>query len=311
MASRLAHQEDRVAGDATGIAWLTAVVPLVGTLLLGACAALDEHAVAETYRLGDAPYYVELSQPQPARGTCAIVFPVAIDPGVVDSFGYAGLEPGLQALLAALNARIGARHGCVEAVVPGPTGRGAPRVYVGVADSEYAPPEAAVQRMPQDRFAPMVLHVERPDDGWRRDAAALIARAGTEYAISIQLGVSQYGKGYSGPFRKEVALGTGYRQPIKFLTAEDKPVEVLHLTGVLVDATGKPVRAGAEGIVLRDTPFLAQAVDATRVFSDAELQRVLTSDRRNDLPGAPLDIDVALDNLVAQLTRSEVRVPAQ
>jgi hypothetical protein len=62
------------------------------------------------------------------------------------------------------------------------------------------------------------------------------------YAIAIQLGVSQYTKGYSGAFRKEVVLGTGYRQPIKFLTAEDKPVEVLHLTGVLVDSTGRPVR---------------------------------------------------------------------
>ena len=108
------------------------------------------------------------------------------------------------------------------------------------------------------------------------------------YAIAIQLGVSQYGKGYSGAFRKEVVLGTGYRQPIKFLTAEDKPVEVLHLTGVLVNAEGRPVRAGAEGIVLRDTPFIAQAVDAERVFDAAELQRVLSSERRDELPGAPL-----------------------
>lgn len=118
-------------------------------------------------------------------------------------------------------------------------------------------------------------------------------------------------KGYSGVFRKEVALGTGLRQPVKFLTAEDKPVEVLHLTGVLVDASGKVVRAGAEGIVLRDTPFLAQTIDVTRTFDEDELRRVLSQERRNDLPGAPLKVDVALDNLVAQLTRSELRVPAR
>jgi hypothetical protein len=41
------------------------------------------------------------------------------------------------------------------------------------------------------------------------------------------------------------------------------------------------------------------------------LRRVATSDRRNDLPGAPLDLEVALDNLIAQLTRGEVRVPAR
>jgi hypothetical protein len=118
-------------------------------------------------------------------------------------------------------------------------------------------------------------------------------------------------KGYSGVFTKEVALGTGYRQPVKFLTAEDKPVEVLHLTGVLVDAQGRVVRAGAEGIVLRDTPFLAQTIDVSRTFDDEELRRVLTQERRNELPGAPLKLDVALDNLIAQLTRSEVRVPAK
>lgn len=82
-----------------------------------------------------------------------------------------------------------------------------PRVYGGSAESEYAPAE------------------------------------GASHAVQVQLGVSQYMKGYTGVFRKEVVLGTGYRVPIKFLTAEDKPVEVLHLTGVLVDASGQPVRS--------------------------------------------------------------------
>ena len=102
---------------------------------------------------------------------------------------------------------------------------------------------------------------------------------------------------------KEVVLGTGYRQPIEFMTAEDKPVEVLHLTGALVDAQGRVVRAGAEGIVLRDTPFLAQAFAVTRGFDDEEIARVLVDQRRHDLPGAPLAIDAALDSLLAQLSR--------
>ena len=106
--------------------------------------------------------------------------------------------------------------------------------------------------------------------------------------ILVQPGVSQYGKGYPGAFRKEVALGTGYRQTIRFLAAEDKPVEVLHLTGVLVDAgTGQVVRAGAEGVVPRDTPFLAQTMDVSRVIDDITLERVLEEERRTDLPGSP------------------------
>jgi hypothetical protein len=157
----------------------------------------------------------------------------------------------------------------------------------------------------------MVLHLERPAPAWASEAAALQAAAGKPYAIAVQLGVSQYGKGYSGVFAKEVALGTGHRQPIRFLTSEDEPVEVLHLTGVLVDAQGRPVRVGAEGIILRDTPFHVQVFDVARMIDDISLERVLEDERRTDLPGSPLKLDVALDNLLAQLTRDAPRVPAR
>jgi hypothetical protein len=267
--------------------------------------------VAETHRLDEAPYYVDVARTQPAPGRCAVVFPVTLDPEFVHTFGYTGRAGELEPVLVALDERIGARQGCVSGVKEMPDPVGAPRVYVGSAESEYAPLDVGDQRVPGDRFAPMVLHLARPSEAWRREAGAIVARSGVDYAVVIQVGVSQYMKGYSGTFSKEVALGTGYRQAVKFLTAEDKPVEVLHLTGVLVDGRGKVIRAGAEGVVLRDTPFLAQAVDVTRVFDTQELQRVLTQERRQDLPGAPLKLDVALDNLIAQLTRSEVRVPAK
>ncbi|MEY2920706.1 MAG: hypothetical protein RL261_2011 [Pseudomonadota bacterium] len=288
------------------------VVGGIIAIALQGCAGLDAAAVAETHRLDDAPYYVELSQPAPPPGSCAVVLPVALDPGLRQQFGYEARTAEFEPMLAALNARVAsmAAAGCMR-VTRGPAGAGAPRVYVGTSDSDYAPAEGDMQRLPQDRFAPMILHLERPAESWRTAAGAEIVRNAVPYAIAIQLGVSQYTKGYSGAFRKEVVLGTGYRQPIKFLTAEDKPVEVLHLTGVLMDASGRPVRAGAEGIVLRDTPFIAQTVDAERVFDTVELQRVLSSERRNELPGAPLKLDVALDNLVAQLTRGTVTVPAR
>ncbi len=292
---------------------MLAGVGLLGTgLLVGGCASLDDLAVGETHRLDDAPYYVGISRPQPPPGSCAIVFPVTLDREVDATFGYARRAAEFEPLLAALNARLVARgHGCIREAAGAPNSSAAPRVYVGSAESDYAALADKEQRLPSDRFAPMVLHLDRPGGEWREQAAALVAQAGVPYAIVVQLGVSQYMKGYSGVFTKEVALGTGYRQPIKFLTAEDKPVEVLHVTGVLVDATGKVVRAGAEGIVLRDTPFLAQAVDASRVFDPQEIQRVLGQERRNDLPRSPLKLDVALDNLLAQLTRSAVLVPAR
>jgi hypothetical protein len=267
--------------------------------------------VAETHRLGDAPYYVDVVRRPPAPGTCAIVLPATPDPEFAQTFGYEKRAGELEPLIAAVNARISSKLGCVRAVQEMPASAGAPRVYVGSAESDYAPIDVGDERVPGDRFAPMVLNLARPGTAWRQEVAGILARAGADHAIAIQVGVSQYMKGYSGVFRKEVALGTGYRKPVKFLTAEDKPVEVLHLTGVLVDARGSAVRAGAEGVVLRDTPFLAQSLEVSRMFDEQELARVLTDERRHDLPGAPLAIDVALDNLLAQLTRGEVRMPAK
>jgi hypothetical protein len=111
--------------------------------------------------------------------------------------------------------------------------------------------------------------------------------------------------------RKEVPLGSGHRRPIPFLTAEDRPVEVLHLAGVLFDADGRARRAGAEGILLRDTPFLAQVLDLAILLDDATLARALSGERRPELPGAPLSWEVALDNLLAQLTGGAVLIPAR
>jgi hypothetical protein len=273
--------------------------------------ALHAAVVAETHRLQEAPYYVDVGRRSPATGTCAVVLPATPDPEFAQTFGYEKRVGDIEPLITAVNARIDAKQGCVRAAREAPMSAGAPRVYVGSADSDYAPIDVGDERVPGDRFAPMVLQLARPGAEWRREVAGIVARAGVDHAIAIQVGVSQYMKGYSGVFRKEVALGTGYRKLVKFLTAEDKPVEVLHLTGVLVDAHGKVIRAGAEGVTLRDTPFLAQAIEVSRMFDDRELARVLTDERRQDLPGEPLAIDIALDNLLAQLTRGEIRVPAK
>jgi len=276
----------------------------IAALWVAALAGTPSQAavVAETHRLGDAPYYVDLGS-APRRETCAIVLPASVDPELPGSFAYGDRLDEFEPLVGALNARIGALKGCIRATSSAPGARGAPRVYVGSAEGDDAPIDIGDQRMPGDRFAPMVLHLARPGADWRTQVAAILRDDGADHAIVVQLGVSQYMKGYSGTFRKEVVLGTGYRQPIEFMTAEDKPVEVLHLTGALVDAQGRVVRAGAEGIVLRDTPFLAQAFDVTRGFDDEEIARVLLDQRRHDLPGAPLAIDAALDSLLAQLTR--------
>jgi hypothetical protein len=155
--------------------------------------------------------------------------------------------------------------------------------------------------MPHDRFAPMVMHLRKPSAAWSAAVAERMALEGSGYAVLVSLTISQYPKGRSGMFAKNVVLGTGHEEPVKFLTAEDKLLEVLQLTGVLVDAQGRVVRAGAEGILARDTPFAAQVFDVARDIDGRTLGRVLTHERREDLPGDPLAWEVALDNLLAQL----------
>ncbi len=289
---------------------VASVTLVLGAGVLAGCAALDAAAVAETHRLDDAPYYVDVAQPRPTPGACALVLPVGIDPELREVLGYGDRLRELEPIVAALNARLAARDGCLSAAPVSPRADGAPRVYVGTSESEFAPPEAAQQRIDHDRFAPMVLHLQRPQAAWQGEVSALASAAGKPYAIAIQLGVSQYGKGYAGVFRKEVVLGTGYRLPIRFLSAEDEPVEVLHLTGVLLDAAGRPLRAGAEGVILRDTPFHVQVFDVARILDDVALERVLQDERRDELPGAPLKLAVAFDNLLAQLARHPPLVPA-
>jgi len=73
--------------------------------------------------------------------------------------------------------------------------------------------------------------------------------------LCIKLGFSEYPKADKGAFGQKVVLGTGYEEGIKFLSAEDKPVEVLQVTGMLLDREGNIIRSGAEGIVAKDTTW--------------------------------------------------------
>ena len=283
---------------------------VLASVLGAACAALDDMAVAQTQRLEEGEFYAYLGAGVRQDVDPAVLLPVTLDAELATSLGYGQRSTEFAPILAAMSAWLQGASCCRYAggaSLPG----GAPYVYVGSAGGEFAPPEARDQVLPHDRFAPMVMHVRMPSRDWSEAVAGVQAREGARYAIAISLGVSQYPKGREGAVGKKVVLGTGFEEPVKFLTAEDKLLEVLQLTGVLLDAQGNVVRAGAEGILARDTPFAAQVVDVTKVLDDRTLERVLTSERRQDLPGDPLKWEVALGNLLAQLRgdRAGLRVP--
>lgn len=290
--------------------WRRVAALTAGFLLAAPAGAgfLDGWTVGETHHLDPGKFYQDIRKSPPAAGKVIGILPVTLDREIVASFEYGDRRQEFDPVMAAMQARLAAADGLRAVDGSALPAEGAPRVYVGSAIGDLAPPDAGQMQEPDERFPPMVLFLEKPSKAWQEAASKLMAGQGLEHLVLVTLSVSQYPKGRSGVFAKNVLLGTGHEQPVKFLTAEDKLMEVLQVTGILVDAQGRVVRAGAEGVMAQDTPFLAQVVEATKMLDDAAIRKVLTTVRRDDLPGAPLSLDVALDNLVGQLLKDPARI---
>jgi len=153
------------------------------------------------------------------------------------------------------------------------------------------------------------LAVARPSKSWIESIRDVAANANARRVLLINLETGNYWpnqKNLRG--QKNVLLGTGYALDIPWLTALDKPVSVLQLTGALMDTTGMAVRIGAEGLMAKRTNIVLSGLGVQAVISDEDVTQIRTA-RRTDLSGSPLVWQVALRNLVAQLTgRSELVV---
>ena len=160
-----------------------------------------------------------------------------------------------------------------------------------------------------DREEKMRLAVARPSEEWTSWLSSALSAAGASRAILITLEVGDYRmtqKSWRGD--KAVFLGTGYSVNVPWLTSLETPVNVLQLTGALIDPEGKAVRIGAEGLLARRTRLLVSSIGGQELISDEDVQRLRTA-RRDDLPGQPLVWQVAVRNLAAQLTgRAEIAV---
>lgn len=148
----------------------------------------------------------------------------------------------------------------------------------------------------------MKLAVGRPSESWVAPVRTALDRSGAEGTLVITLEVGQYWTLQRNVLgQKEVRLGTGYDVSVPWLTSLDQPVSVLQLTGALVGRDGRAARIGAEGLLARRTSLLASSVGAQALIRDEDVESVRTR-RRDDLPGRPLVWQVALRNLVAELT---------
>ena len=205
-------------------------------------------------------------------------------------------------LLEEMNAYLDSLGASVRLAVPSPERGTRPDVYFGceqnpagecVADSR----DVSVQGRPW-----MKLAVGRPSESWVGPVRTALDRSGAGGTLVITLEVGQYWTRQRNVLgQKEVRLGTGYDVSVPWLTSLDQPVSVLQLTGALVGRDGRAARIGAEGLVARRTSLLASSVGALALIRDEDVESLRTR-RRDDLPGRPLVWQVALRNLVAELT---------
>lgn len=210
----------------------------------------------------------------------------------------AGAGTPTAALLADMNAFLDALGVTTRIDVVAGTSRGTP------PDVQFGCETRGGDECVSDESEPrMRLAVGRPSLSWVEWVRGALDSARASGALVITLEVGQYWPRQKGRFggRKVVELGTNHSQGIPWLTALDKPLDVLQLTGALVDGDGQAIRMGAEGLFGRSTNVVLSGMGVQAALTDEDVQRVRTA-RRDDLPGQPLVWQVALRRLVAELT---------
>ncbi|MEQ8207269.1 MAG: hypothetical protein RIA65_13945 [Woeseia sp.] len=277
----------------SGQYWPLVSLPLFWVLLpllTASCAAIDEASVARTDRLPAAPFYKTYRRgagdPEPA-----VVLPLRVE---------ANTGQRLERLQLAMNAYLSNRP-CCHLVAEGIAERKAPWLYIGSSEGETAPFEAQDFREDYEKYPPMIVHFARPGPEWKAAMRAVAARESASRVVVTQLDFVQYPKSDKGYFGKKVVLGSQHEERVRVLSAIDKPIEVLQLSGVVFDRDGVELCAGAEGIIGSDAPFWVQVLEAGKDIDDEQLDRVLHSERRDEIPGAPLNWQVAADQLLWNL----------
>ncbi len=222
-------------------------------------------------------------------------------------------EPGANAqVLSAVDALLEechrelAQHGLQRIEVPSEARQeDLPITYVGHPDGFWAPDDAMddEERARHGRHIVMIW-VSDPPSRFAKQVTPAVSAVGADHVVYVTLELSDYAvaqKNLKGS--KAIELGTGYTMPVPWLTSLDQLAEVLQFKGVLYRADGRFVRAGAEAFHAQRTPFRQAILNAQRTMQPSELEAALRV-QRADLTDQPLAWQVAVRNLLAQLTGS-------
>jgi len=154
----------------------------------------------------------------------------------------------------------------------------------------------------EDANHQLELSVGRPSREWIDWIGTTLDSASHDNALLITLELGQYWPRQKGlSLGKEVRLGSDYAVGVPWLTSLERPVAVVQLTGALVGRDGRAIRIGAEGMLAKRSHIVVSALGAQSLVTDEDVERLRTL-RRDDLPNQPLVWQVALRNLVSQLT---------
>lgn len=278
---------------------------LLSSLLASACAALPALDIGQSYRdqpLGRAPHY----SGSPARHEGRVLHAaVAIDPWTLGP-----LDSAARAELQQLNVRLGSEIASAFGSAPlqdAIPASGRPKLWVGLPPDDGAVDFADLQPGPDGR--PLALiRCWSPSREWRDWLRGVLAREQADYLLLSWTGIGrQYPLQVNLRGDKQLSIGTGHAPSLPWLTKLDQPIEIVQLTGLLIDRDGQVVRAGAEGMIALPTAFSASALGLSRTVQARNLGQ-LPNRLRDDLPGSPPVWRVALGNLVAQLTGRVERI---
>jgi hypothetical protein len=154
----------------------------------------------------------------------------------------------------------------------------------------------------EDANHELQLSIGRPSTDWTQWIATTLDTESHAQALMITLELGQYWPRQKGlSLGKEIRLGSDYTVGVPWLTSLERPIAVVQLTGALIGRDGRAIRIGAEGMLAKRSNIALSAIGAQMLVTDDDIERLRTL-RRDDLPGQPLVWQVALRNLVSQLT---------
>jgi len=178
-----------------------------------------------------------------------------------------------------------------------------PQLYVGHPDGFWAPTDAwSDEEREVHGQAVVVIALSDPPSRFTKQMAAPLREMSATHVVYVSLELSDYAvsqKNWKGA--KAVELGTGHTMSVPWLTALDQLAEVLQFKGALYRSDGRFVRAGAEAFHAQRTPFRQAILNIQRTMGPEDLQSALQA-KRVDLPDQPLSWQIALRNLLGQLT---------